>query len=133
MNDIESDVFTLVANRLRTEIGAANIYITGEYTPAPPKFPCVFIYEADNSNIGFNGCNAEDITGVMYVIEAYSNLTNGKKSECKNIMHIVDSVMTSLGFTRTMMQQLPNMSDATIFRMTARYTAAVINNTIYRR
>lgn len=133
MNMIESDVFTKVADKLRTELGAENIYITGEYTPIPPKFPCVFVYEADNYNAGYNGCNAEVVTGVMYTIEAYSNLTNGKKAECKNIMQIADSVMSGLGFTRTLLQQIPNMQDATIFRMTARYTAAVIDNTIYRR
>ena len=48
-------------------------------------------------------------------------------------MAVIDDVMTGLGFTRTMLQQLPNMNDATIFRLTARYTAAVIDNTIYRR
>ena len=133
MNMIENDVFTAVAVKLRSEYGAENIYVTGEYTPTPPKFPCVFIYEADNSNIGFDGCCEEVVTGVMYSVEVYSNKQNGKKTEAKEIMQTVDSVMTPLGFTRTMMQQIPNLSDATIFRLTARYSAAVINNVIYRR
>lgn len=133
MNLIENDVFTVVANKLRTELGAENIYVTGEYTPTPPKFPCVFLYEADNFNAGFDGCNHEVVTGVMYEVEVFSNLKNGKKAEAKNIMSIVDSVLTPLGFTRTMLQQVPNLADATIFRLTARYTAAVIDNVIYRR
>lgn len=133
MNMIENDVFTLVADRLRTEIGAENIFITGEYTPTPPKFPCVYITESDNFNAGYDGCNNEVVTGVMYTIEVYSNLTNGKKAQCKNIMAIADRVMTALGFRRALLQQLPNLSDATIYRLTARYSASVINNTIYRR
>lgn len=133
MNMIENDVFTLVADNLRATYGADNIYITGEYTPTPPKFPCVFLYEADNFNAGFDGCNHEVVTGVMYTIEVYSNKQNGKKTEAKEIMKDADSVMTKLGFTRTMMQQIPNLSDATIFRLTARYSAAVIDNVIYRR
>ena len=133
MNTIENDVFTAVATKLRSELGADNIYVTGEYTPTPPKFPCVFIYESDNFNAGFNGCNQEVVTGVMYEVEVFSNKQNGKKSEAKNIMQICDSVLTPLGFTRTMLQQVPNLADATIFRMTARYTAAVIGNVIYRR
>ena len=133
MNQIENDVFTKVAVKLRSEIGADKVFVTGEYTPTPPFFPCVFVSEADNFNAGFDGCNEEIVTGVMYEIEVYSNKQNGKKAEAKRIMAIADGVMTSLGFTRTMLQQIPNMSDATIFRLTARYTAAVIDNTIYRR
>lgn len=133
MNQIENEVFTKVKTKLVTDLGADKVFVTGEYTPTPPFFPCVYISEADNFNAGFDGCNTEVVTGVMYEIDVYSNKQNGKKAEAKSIMAIVDSVMTPLGFTRTLLQQIPNMSDATIFRLTARYTAAVINNTIYRR
>lgn len=133
MNMIENDVFTAVYNKIVTVYGENKVYVTGEYTPTPPSFPCVFVYEADNFNTGFDGCNHEIKTGVMYVVEVYSNKQNGKKSEAKSIMETVDSVLTPLGFTRTMMQQIPNLSDATIFRLNARYTAAVIDNVIYRR
>lgn len=133
MNNIESDVFTAVYNKITTIYGADAVYVTGEYTPTPPKFPCVFVYESDNFNAGFDGCNHERVTGVMYVVEVYSNKQTGKKTEAKGIMATIDSVMTPLGFTRTMMQQIPNLSDATIFRLTARYSAAVMDNVIYRR
>lgn len=133
MNNIENDVFTLVKTELITEFGANNIFVTGEYTPTPPSFPAVFIYEADNFNAGFDGCNHEVVTGVMYEVEVYTNRQNGKKAQAKAIMKVVDELLTRYGFTRTMLQQLPNMSDATIFRLTARYSAAVIDNVIYRR
>lgn len=133
MNMIESDIFTDVATALRSEFGAENIYITGEYTPTPPQFPCVFLYEMDNFNAGFDGCNSEIVTGVTYQIEVYSNKLNGKKSEAKHIAETADRRMTALGFTRTSLQQIPNLADASIFRITARYTAAVIDNIIYRR
>ena len=133
MNQIENEVYTKVATKLRTDLGANKVFVTSEYTPTPPFFPCVFISESDNFNAGFNGCNQEVVTGVMYEVNVYSNKQNGKKAEAKSIMAIVDGVLTPLGFTRTLLQQIPNMADATIFRLTARYTAAVINNTIYRR
>ena len=133
MNTIENDVFTIVKTALITEYGVNNIFITGEYTPTPPSFPCVFLYEADNFNVGFDGCNHEVVTGVMYEVEVYTNLQNGKKAQAKAIMKSVDDVMPPLGFTRTFMQPIANMSDASIFRLTARYTAAVIDNVIYRR
>lgn len=133
MNTIENDVFTAVKTALTTGYGANNIFVTGEYTPTPPSFPCVFLYEADNFNAGFDGCNHEIVTGVMYEVEVYTNLQNGKKAQAKAIMKEVDDVLTPLGFTRTFMQPIANMSDASIFRLTARYTAAVIDNVIYRR
>ena len=133
MNTIENDVFTTVKTALATEFGSGNIFVTGEYTPTPPSFPCVFLYEADNFNAGFDGCNHEIVTGVMYEVEVYTNLQNGKKAQAKAIMKKVDDVMTPLGFTRTFMQPIANMSDASIYRLTARYTAAVIDNVIYRR
>ena len=133
MNTIENEVFTKVKTAITTKYGANKVFVTGEYTPTPPFFPCVYISEADNFNTGFDGCNHEVVTGVMYEVEVYSNKQNGKKAEAKDIMKTVDGVLTPLGFTRTLLQQIPNMSDATIFRLTARYTAAVINNTIYRR
>lgn len=133
MNTIENDVFTLVKAELVTEFGVNNIFVTGEYTPTPPRFPCVFINEADNANVGFDGCNHEIVTGVMYEVEVYSNKQNGKKAEAKAIMKVVDELLTRYGFTRTLMQQIPNMSDASIFRLVARYSAAVIDNVIYRR
>lgn len=133
MNTIENEIFTTIKTALTTEYGSDKIFVTGEYTPTPPFFPCVFINEADNFNAGYDGSNNEVVTGVMYEIEVYTNKLNGKKAEAKKIMKSVDDILTGLGFTRTLLQQLPNMNDATIYRLTARYTAAVINNTIYRR
>ena len=133
MNRIENDVFTLVATKLRTEFGADNIYITGEYTRTPPKFPCVFLQEADNFNAGYDGCNHEHITGVMYELEVYSNLENGKKTQAKNIAYVADKELTRLGFRRMSLQAIPNYEDATIYRLIGRYAASVIDNVVYRR
>lgn len=133
MTNIENEIFTSVATALRTEYGTGNIFVTGEYTPTPPLFPCVFIHEADNFNAGYDGSNHEVVTGVMYEVDVYTNLQNGKKAQAKGIMDSIDALMTGFGFTRTFIHQLPNMNDATIFRLTARYTAAVIDNVIYRR
>lgn len=133
MNSIESEIFSKVYTKLNTTYGQDAIYVTSEYDPVPPQLPCVYLYEADNFNAGFDSDNTEVITGVAYTVEVYSNKQNGKKSEAKGIMATIDSVLTPLGFTRTFMQQIPNMADATIYRLTARYSAAVIGNTIYRR
>ena len=133
VNNIENEVYTKIATAIRTQYGESAIFVTGEYTPTPPFFPCVYIHEADNFNAGYDGSNNEVVTAVMYEVEVYTNKQDGKKAQAKGIMLVADSVLTDLGFTRTMLQPLPNMSDATIYRLLARYTAAVIDNTIYRR
>jgi hypothetical protein len=61
----------------------------------------------------------------MYEVNVYSNKTIGKKSECKEIAAIIDEQMLALGFARTMLQPIPNLDDATIYRMVGRYSAII--------
>lgn len=134
MIDIESEIFTLVSTAVRVKY--SKIYMTGEYVKSPPSFPCVSLIETDNQvyrNTRDSG-SIENHAQVLYEVNVYSNKTSGKKSECKAIIALIDSKMESLGFTRTLLNQVPNESDATIYRMVARYRAIVSKNkTIYRR
>jgi hypothetical protein len=67
-------------------------------------------------------------------LNVYSNKKSGKKSECKAIASLIDDEMAALGFSRSMLQPIPNMDDATIYRMTGRYRAVVSKDKIiYRR
>ena len=76
----------------------------------------------------------ENHSTLMYEVNVYSNKKTGKKTECKKIITLVDEAMSALGFTRIMLQPIPNMDDATIYRMTARYRAVVSKDkVIFRR
>ena len=76
----------------------------------------------------------ENHAEVMYELNVYSNKAKGKKAECKEIAAFIDSKMSALGFTRIMLTPIPNMDDATIYRMTGRYKALISkNNEIFRR
>lgn len=134
MIDIENEIFqrlaTIVHNRY------PKIFMTGEYVKAPPSFPCVSIIEMDNQVLRStrDSSNIENHVQVMYEVNVYSNRTSGKKSECKAILAIIDSEMSGLGFTRTMMNPIPNEENATIYRVVARYRAIISKDkTIYRR
>lgn len=134
MIDIEKDIFTIVANAVRSVY--PDIYMVGEYVKTPSKFPCVSLIEMDNSAYDKTQTsgNLENHVNVMYELDVYSNLTSGKKSECKNIVALIDKEMLALGFSRTMLQPIPNMDDSTIYRMKGRYMAVVSENkTIFRR
>lgn len=134
MIDIENEIFKIVSQKVREEY--PDIYMTGEYVKSPPSFPSVFFLEKDNTMYlsTQTSCDNENHATVMYEVDVYSNRKTGKKSECKSIIALIDNTMKILGFTRQMLEPVPNMADATIYRMIARYSAVVSkDNIIYRR
>ena len=134
MIDIENEVFSTIAKAIRTEY--PNAYVVGEYVKSPSKFPCVSIVEVDNTMYERTQSSGglENHADVMYEINVYSNKTSGKKSECKAIAALIDNEFATLGFSRTMLQPIPNVDDATIYRMTGRYRGVVSKDyKVYRR
>lgn len=134
MIDAENEIFSIVATSARTEF--AGLYMTSEYVKSPSSFPCVSLVEMDNQIYRNTQSTSgmENHAEIMYELNVYSNKTKGKKSECRDIVAFIDSQMSALGFSRTMLSPIPNMDDATIYRMTGRYKALISQNkTIYRR
>ena len=134
MIDIENELFTKVATALRAQF--SGIFVTGEYVKAPSSFPCVMFVEMDNTPYRRTQTQAdmENHATVMYEVNVYSNKTKGKKTECKAIIKVIDDMMLSLGFDRPFLNPIPNLEDATIYRMTARYIAIVSKDkVVYRR
>ena len=134
MIDFENEIFSKVAESVRNAFPSA--FVSGEYIRTPSKFPFVSLIEM--SNVAYdrtqtNG-NLENHASLMYEVNIYSNKTSGKKSECKAIAALIDNELATLGFSRTMLQPIPNMDDATIYRMTGRYTAVISKDAkLYRR
>lgn len=134
MIDIENEVFNSVATEVRAKY--PGVYMVGEYVKTPPKFPCVALVEMDNQSYQRteDSGSSENHISVMYDVNIYSNKTVGKKMECKAIAALIDERMLALGFARTMLQPIPNLDDATIYRMVGRYSAVISKNKdIYRR
>lgn len=134
MINIESELFNLVSTKVRAVY--PDVFITGEYVKSPPSFPAVSMIEQDNSSYTNTQTSTEyeNHASLMYEIDIYSNKTKGKKSECKAIATLIDTEMAFYGFTRMMLQPIPNMNDATIYRIKARYKAIVSKDkVIFRR
>ncbi len=124
MIDVENDVFSTVATALRTAFPGISVY--GEYVETPAAFPAVTILEADNRVLmSMRTVEIENAVSVMYEMNVYSNKGNGKKAEAKDITNVADEVFESLGFTRTFREQIPNLRDATIYRIICRYEGVV--------
>ena len=134
MIDMENEIFNAAKTAVLVEY--PDIYMVGEYVKTPPRFPCVSLVEMDNQSYQRteDSGSSENHAQVMYEVNIYSNKTVGKKAECKAIAALIDEQMLALGFARTMLQPIPNLDDATIYRMVGRYSA-VISKTkdIYRR
>lgn len=134
MINVETEIFDYISSKVRAVY--SDIFISGEYVKSPSSFPAVSIIEMDNTVNTFTqtSTETENHANLMYEVNVYSNKTKGKKSECKEIISLIDKEMTFIGFNRTMLQPIPNMDDATIYRITARYKGVVSQDkVIYRR
>lgn len=134
MINCENEIFSTIWNAVRTAY--PSVFMSSEYVRTPPKFPFVSLIEMSNTVYERTQTSGslENHASLMYEVNIYSNKKSGKKSECKAIAALIDNEMATLGFSRTMLQPVPNMDDATIYRMTGRYTAVISKDkVIYRR
>jgi hypothetical protein len=133
MINVENEIFNIIAKAVRNAYPQASV--VGEYVKSPPKFPCVSIVEMDNTAYERTQTSGslENHADVMYEVNVYSNKTSGKKSECKAIASLIDNEFATLGFSRTMLQPIPNVDDATIYRMLGRYRGVVSKDKIIFR
>lgn len=131
MIDVESDVFRTIASSL-----PSGTVCRSSYQNTPRRFPLVTVDEIGNSAQSRfeDSSGAENVSAVSYEVSVFSNAEGTKKVQARNIMSIVDATMQNLGFERVSCQPTPNLADATIFRITARYRALIDKNKIvYRR
>lgn len=141
MIDPENQVFNTIYDTLTGLVdGSGNplypdISISSEYVRVPPSFPHVSATMSDSYVArGEQTTNeAENLTAFMFEINVYSNKQNGKKSECKAIMQVIDELLFGLNMQRTSMTPVPNLEDATIYRLVARYTGATDGKYFHRR
>jgi hypothetical protein len=134
MINVENEIFNRVTKSVRNAY--PSVFISGEYVRTPSKFPFVSLIEMSNTAYDRTQTSGslENHASLMYEVNVYSNKTSGKKNECKAIAALIDNEMATLGFSRTMLQPIPNIDDATIYRMTGRYTAVISKDKkLYRR
>lgn len=131
MIDCENEVYTRIARVLRDKFPGINI--AGEYVNAPSSFPHVSITQSDNSVVSEQMTGGAEMAQVMFEINIYSNKADGRKTECKSIAKVIDDVMFKMNFKRIALTPIPNMEDATIYRIVARYRVMTDGKYFYRR
>lgn len=134
MIDVENELYTEIVTALRKQFPEVNT--AGDYAKVPAKgqFPFVYIVESDNYMTAkhLDSAGAERFSTLMYEVNVYSNKESGKRSECRAIMKAIDELMYARNFTRLSMTPVPNLEDATIYRITARYRAETDGKKFYR-
>lgn len=133
MIDIESQVYTPIATALRAAF--PTITVSGEYIKAPSSFPYASVVEQDNYTTSehLDSGNQERFATIMYEVNVYSDKSTGKKTECRSIMKVIDDLMYAQNFTRISLSPVPNLENATIYRLVARYRAETDGTLLYRR
>lgn len=134
MIDIENELFTPIAQALRKSF--PGVYVTGESVSGiPSQLPCVSLYEMDNFSPAsmIDSSGEEKFSDITYQVTAYSNKASGKKSDCKAMMALVDSMLFAQNFTRQSKTPEVALNEGKIYWQAARYVARTDGKYIYRR
>ena len=134
MNDFLNEIFTIVAKKLRSIYDG--IFVTGEYTRQPSKFPAVTLDEIENVAAleTLDSSHQENYSALSYRLQVFSNKESGKKAEARRIFATADQEMRQLGFRRVSYTTTPEIYESTIYSITATYEAIVgANGVMYKR
>lgn len=133
MIDIENQIYTPIAEALRAEF--PGITVSGQYVHAPSSFPYVSIVEQDNYPTSGHLTNGEkeSFSTLMYEVTVYSDKAGNKKTVCRNIMRFIDDLLYAKNFKRLSLSPVPNLENASIYRLTARYRVETDGTNLYRR
>ena len=131
MIDIENKIYSPIRTALVDAYDG--IYVTSEPTATTAKFPAVSIVQEDNymSINKLDNSGAERFATVMFQVDVYSNKASGRKSQCKEIMNVVDNMLFALNFTRLSLTPIPMANDG-YYRLSARYRAETDGTNLYR-
>lgn len=133
MIDIENEIYGSIAQALTKAY--PKVTSTSEYMAVPSSFPHVSIVEQDNymPTERLDSSDTEKFAALMYEVNVYSNKSPGKKAECREIMSFIDKMMYARNFRRIALSPIPNLENATIYRLVARYRAETDGTKLYRR
>lgn len=127
MLDYSRQVFSRLTDTLRAKF--KGIYASRNDSVSPPKFPAVTIVQKSNANYKKTmDCDCrENHVKVMFQIDIYSNapeeadrIDTAEKIACE-----VSDFMIGLGFSRTLCEPIPNVSDMSIYRISMRFEGVI--------
>lgn len=128
-----NEVFTRVKAAVLNAFGNADV--SAEYIVSPKTLPHVSIEMSDNYSPRERETNSlvERYAVMTFTVNVYSNKASGKMEECYRIMEVVDTAMRSMNARRLSLSPVPNLENASLGRLTARYQVEADADYFYRR
>ena len=124
MIDIENLVLDTVYNGIAAVRN--DVHVTRGFIEKTAQFPCVAIREIENAPVQRTDTDAcaENYSRVAYMVEVYSDKAGTARSECRDLIKLVDGIMQGMKFRRQRLNEPLNV-ERTIYRQYARYVAIV--------
>lgn len=129
MVDCEAEVLTRVAEAVVSAF--SNATVKSEYPRNIKQFPHVYLVMSDNP-INTQRTSETEYALPTFTIQIYT-MGSGKRTEAKNIASVIDDTMYSMNFERASMTEVPNLEDATIYRLVLVYQGETDGRFFYRR
>ena len=125
MFEIQREIYTKVADAVLGTYSACRI--TNSFIYAPLEFPCVAIVLSDDGMTYKmrDSSRADNFRDVTVIVDVFSNKANGKKTQAEAIMQIVIDTLAPYNFTMVSCKPNSNVSSASIYKITATFTATV--------
>lgn len=131
MIDYSNEIFNAVAEHLRSLF--SGIRVVGEYVNSPTRFPCVTIDEIENVPEHLDSARVNKYARIVYRVQVFSNLENGKRAQAREIYNAVDAKLQELGLFAKTYTSTPAVYNSEIYSITATYEAVIdLNGVIYR-
>ena len=133
MFEIEREIFTKAATAVLAISPSCRITNAFEYAPA--VFPCMAIVMSDRAKEStMDSSHSDNFRELTLVCDVYSNSHDGKKLEAESLMQAVIDTLLPYNFNMVSCKPASNMNTASIYRITATFTATVeADGTIYTK
>ena len=113
-------IYTKIRTAAKDSVPYANV--TQTYTPAPPKFPTVFVREIGRLTPQETATlsNAQDISERTWEVQVFSDIQPGAKEQAYELLDAVKSAFRELYFVETYETPM-EQQDKSIFCLVARF------------
>lgn len=131
---IYQELDTHIADYLKSEkcanvLKKKKVKLQPEFNANTTVFPYITIGEKGNTYADSELDNHELHSSLVFDINIYDN-TKNKMEICSKLSLVVNDYMANkMGLRRTFNEPMPNLADATIYRITQRYEGFINNET----
>lgn len=124
MIDVENLVINTVIEQVHTVY--PDLPVSKGFIEETATFPCIVIRETANLPVQRTNTDdcAENYSRLTYMVDVYSDKAGTARSECRELLNVVDGIMQGMKFRRIHMNEPLNIN-RTIYRQYARYEVIV--------